>query len=390
VSQPPGGAPSQPLTDALPVPVRARPALPDAWRSLGIRYGTALGVAAIALGIRLAVSPVIGSSAPFLHSFPAIILVAWLAGFGPSVLVTLVTAATSLLVFIVPRWDVEIAARSDLVALVVYLGVGTLIGWMTNRFREERRTAEEARLAAEAATVAARDRAAHNERLVRVRDGFASMLAHELRTPLTVIIGDLALIRRLGDGLPPPAPELVRDMQAEAERLQVLVEDLLVLNRDDGQLELTLDPTSVRRTVEALLAGRAGADIPEGLVVDIPRGLPLVLADAVCLEQVLRNLLSNARKYGGPPVRLTAEACGRVVRISVEDNGPGIPPGEEERIFELFVRGAERRAGSPGAGVGLYVCRRLAAAMGGRIWAERRPTGGTAFRMELSVPAREE
>lgn len=358
-------------------------------RPVLMRYGFALAVAVVSLAIRLAIWPLLGTSAPFLHSFPAIILVAWVAGFGPSVVVTCFTAATSAVLFLAPRWSTDIAAGTDLAALLIYPLVGFLIGWMTSRFREERRTAEEARRAAEEVTAVARARAAHNERLLRVRDGFASMLAHELRTPLTVIIGDLVLLRRLEASLPDPAPELVADMQAEASRLQVLVEDLLILNRDDGHLDLSLEPTSVRHAIDEVLEVRARGDVPDGLSVEIPPGLPLVQADAVCLGQVLRNLLSNARKYGSPPVRLVAEARGPVVRISVSDRGAGIPAGDEERIFELFVRGARRPPGSPGAGVGLYVCRRLTTAMGGRIWAERPPEGGVAFRMELPV-AREE
>jgi two-component system, OmpR family, sensor histidine kinase KdpD len=141
----------------------------------------------------------------------------------------------------------------------------------------------------------------------------------------------------------------------------------------------------VRRTVEELVGGRARVDIPDDLAVQLPPDLPLVQADAICLGQVVRNLLSNARKYGAPPVRLVAEPRGGMVRISVVDSGPGIPAGDEERIFELFERGAGRPPGSPGAGVGLYVCRRLTAAMGGRIWAERPPDGGMAFRVELAA-----
>jgi two-component system sensor histidine kinase KdpD len=384
-----GGARSGGTEDGSSRPADARAAGPPSvrigtpGRTTLARYGSGLFIAAVALGVRLVIWPLIGTSAPFLHSFPAIILTAWLVGLGPSIMVTIVTAATSLVLFVAPRWDADVASRSDLVGLIVYVGVGALLGWMTTRFREERTASETARLAAEDATAIARAQAAHNERLVRVRDGFASMLAHELRTPLTVIIGDLALLQRLGGTLPDPTPELVEDMQAEAARLQVLVEDLLVLNRDDAHLELAVEPTSVRRTVDGLLRQRARAELPTDLEVDLPAGLPLVQADAVCLGQVLRNLLSNARKYGAPPVRLSAVTRGDTVRISVVDAGTGIPPGDEERIFELFVRGTMRPLGSPGAGVGLYVCRRLMTAMGGRIWAERPAAVGMAFHLEL-------
>jgi two-component system sensor histidine kinase KdpD len=120
--------------------------------------------------------------------------------------------------------------------------------------------------------------------------------------------------------------------------------------------------------------------------VDLPPGLPTAFADPTYVEQVIRNLLSNAAKYGGPgtTVEITAEADDNEVRIRIIDDGPGFPAEEAERVFELFFR-SSATATAAGAGIGLFVCARLVRAMGGRIWAMPRPSGGAEFGFTLRV-----
>jgi signal transduction histidine kinase len=120
--------------------------------------------------------------------------------------------------------------------------------------------------------------------------------------------------------------------------------------------------------------------------VEVPPGLPTVSADPTYVEQVVRNLLSNAAKYGGEePVRLIAEAGRDEVRIRILDRGPGFQPEEGSRLFELFYRAPSTAGQASGAGIGLYVCARLIQAMGGRIWATPRPDGGAEFGFALTV-----
>jgi two-component system sensor histidine kinase KdpD len=120
--------------------------------------------------------------------------------------------------------------------------------------------------------------------------------------------------------------------------------------------------------------------------IEIPPGLPTVSADPTYVEQVVRNLLSNAAKYGGAePIRLVAEAGDAEVRIRILDRGPGFRSDEGARLFELFYRAPSTAGRASGAGIGLYVCARLIQAMGGRIWATPREDGGAEFGFALAV-----
>jgi two-component system, OmpR family, sensor histidine kinase KdpD len=118
--------------------------------------------------------------------------------------------------------------------------------------------------------------------------------------------------------------------------------------------------------------------------VSIPPDLPLVPVDAVLIEQVLVNLLDNAFKYSDPsgPVHVSAEAADGTLAVEVADQGPGLPPGEEERAFEKFHRATTRHRGF---GLGLPICRAIVTAHGGRIWAEPLAPRGVAFRFTLPL-----
>ena len=113
----------------------------------------------------------------------------------------------------------------------------------------------------------------------------------------------------------------------------------------------------------------------------------MVAADEEYLAQIMRNLLSNAAKYSGAgsTVEVSLEDTEGEVLIRVRDNGPGIAEDDADRLFGLYYRSAQQATTAPGAGIGLFVCRELVAAMGGRIWAESRPEGGSEF--GFSIPA---
>jgi len=117
----------------------------------------------------------------------------------------------------------------------------------------------------------------------------------------------------------------------------------------------------------------------------VPTDLPLVLIDDVLIEQVLINLLDNALKYtaADTPIEISASSADGTVLVEVADRGPGLPPGDEKRIFDKFFRGGTGAV--RGAGLGLAICQGIVEAHGGRIWAENRPGGGVAFRFTLPV-----
>jgi signal transduction histidine kinase len=210
-----------------------------------------------------------------------------------------------------------------------------------------------------------------------LKNEFVSMVSHELRTPLTSIAGFTDTLRESWTSFgPAEIDEFLLIMRRETEHLRDLVEDILVIPRlEAGQLRLDLTAIDVRSAVFS--SGDAvftedGADF----VVTIPGGVT-VLADRVRLNQVLRNLLENARKYGGDQVLVDGDWDGDLFRVAISDNGPGIPTEDRERIFDHFeqvTKGDSRSA--PGVGLGLPIARKLVGAMGGTLWYEPRfPTG---------------
>jgi two-component system sensor histidine kinase KdpD len=217
-----------------------------------------------------------------------------------------------------------------------------------------------------------------------MREAFINVLSHELRTPVTSIYGIAKVVasrwRTLDDGV---REELLGDVAAESDRLQRLVEDLVVVAKVERGVDLSAsEPVLLQHRVRAVAAAMRLEWPGRSFVVDSPDGVPPALGDDGYVEQVLRNLFGNAAKYGRSEVRARVRYDDDWVEVSVLDDGPGIAPEDLDRIFELFYR-ASRTGHVPGAGIGLFVARRLASAMGGRLWAEDRPDGGAAFRLAL-------
>ena len=243
---------------------------------------------------------------------------------------------------------------------------------------------ERARLAEEAEQAQVR---AETERL---RNSLLSSVSHDLRTPLASITGAASTLlegeTRLDAGT---RRDLLEALHEEADRLNRLVQNLLEMTRlESGALQLHTEWHSVEEVVGAAL-GRFGKALARRAVTTrVPADLPLVPMDDVLIEQVLINLVDNVLKYtpAESPIEVSAQDTGTAVLVEVADRGPGLPPGEERRIFEKFHR-AEATPPVRGAGLGLAICRGIVRAHGGRIWAENRPEGGVAVRFTL--PAKE-
>ena len=221
-----------------------------------------------------------------------------------------------------------------------------------------------------------------------VRETFIGILSHELRTPLTTIFGGAKLLARETSSLDEETRRgIFRDIHDEAERLQRLVEDVVALNRfGEGPGEIGWEPVLMQRVVPRVVQSEEGRWPGVTFSLDIAHGLPTVSADPTYVEQVIRNLISNAAKYGGAgsSVTISVEARGEEVLTRVLDDGPGFPPEETNRLFELFYRSPGTAAAASGAGIGLFVCARLIAAMGGRIWASS-TGGGGEFGFALNI-----
>ncbi|RPH74801.1 MAG: two-component system sensor histidine kinase KdbD, partial [Nitrospiraceae bacterium] len=172
----------------------------------------------------------------------------------------------------------------------------------------------------------------------------------------------------------------------EARRLDRLVRNLLDMTRlESGVVQLQKEWHPVEEIVGAALTRLEGRLSGHQVGTNFPPDLPLVLVDGVLMEQVLINLLENALKFTPPStaIELSATASDHELVFEVADRGPGIPPGDEQRIFDKFYRAGPAREG--GVGLGLTVCRGIIEAHGGRIWVEKRPGGGAVFRFTLPV-----
>ena len=219
-----------------------------------------------------------------------------------------------------------------------------------------------------------------------VRDAFLGILSHELRTPVTTIYGGSEMLsRRSGSVSDETKLEVLDDIRAEADRLYRLVENLLVLSRVERQgLQIETEPVLMQRLLPRVIEGESSRWVGARFVTELPAGLPPVAAEETYLEQILRNLLGNAAKYGGDgPVVVTARDNGATVEVTVSDHGPGFPNDERGRLFELFYRSPSLARTASGAGIGLFVCRQLVTAMNGRMWAANAPGGGAEFGFEL-------
>jgi PAS domain S-box-containing protein len=238
------------------------------------------------------------------------------------------------------------------------------------------------------AMVAALGDVTERKRLDALRDTFIGILSHELRTPVTTILGGSRLLdserRNLDDAT---RAELIRDITAEAERLHRLVEDLLVLARTERGVSMRMaDPVLVRHIIPRVVADEQrfwpGLEVSTSVSPQ-----PTASGDAAYVEQVLRNLLSNAAKYGADsgPVEIAAKANHDSVQVTVRDHGPGIASEDLPYVFDLFYRGKSAARSASGAGIGLFVCRQLVEAMGSQIWARRPDDGGTEFGFSLPL-----
>lgn len=221
----------------------------------------------------------------------------------------------------------------------------------------------------------------------RLRSTLLSSVSHDLRTPLATITGAASTLLESGEHLDAATRhELLECVHEEAERLGRLVQNLLQMTRiESGPLQLRAEWHSIEEVIGAALARVEKQLGRRHVTTQVPPELPLVPIDDVLIEQLLVNLLENAIKYTPPdsPIVVTAAATDRLMRVEVADRGPGLPPGEEERIFAKFYRGQ----GSPGrsSGLGLAICEGIVGAHGGRIAARTLAEGGSAFSFTLPL-----
>jgi K+-sensing histidine kinase KdpD len=226
---------------------------------------------------------------------------------------------------------------------------------------------------------------AQEQQAIELQEAFVGVISHELRTPITTILaGSRLLQRRLPADTPPG--ELAVDIEAEADRLVRIVDDLLVLSRIEGRhLAVAEDPIHLSHLLQRIVKAEAARWPTRRFVAPRLGSVHLVRGEETYVEQVLRNLLSNAAKYSPPgsAVEVQVVPAGDEIEVRVLDEGMGIARDEVEKLFSLFYRSPSTRATAAGAGIGLFVSRRLVDEMGGRMWARQRPEGGSEFGFSL-------
>ncbi|HEY7590049.1 MAG TPA: ATP-binding protein [Candidatus Limnocylindrales bacterium] len=221
-----------------------------------------------------------------------------------------------------------------------------------------------------------------------VKDEFLGLVSHELRTPVTTIFGNARLLRDRGERLSDDARQaMIADIAHDSERLLGIIENMLLLTRLESGPQPDLEPNIlahvVREAIDSFERRHPGRKV--ALVAE-PRHV-IVEADRTYIELLLENLLGNADKYSpaGSAIDVRIEVHDGEAHVAVLDRGIGLSDVEPAQIFAPFYRGAEAKRQASGIGIGLAVCRRVAEAQGGRIWARSRAGGGSEFGFALPL-----
>jgi two-component system sensor histidine kinase KdpD len=223
----------------------------------------------------------------------------------------------------------------------------------------------------------------------QVRSALLSGVSHDLRTPLAVIAGASSGLLQTDAIDEATRRQLLETIADEATRLTRLLENILQMSRlEIGGASARMQWNILEEIVGSALVRTRGELGERRVEVTIPPDLPLLLVDGLLLEQLFVNLLENAARYtpAQSTVRITARPEGRWLLISVADDGPGLPSGSEERIFEKFTRGDPTADAGRGSGLGLAICRAVAKVHGGTITASNRPGRGVQFSLRLPLP----
>ena len=250
------------------------------------------------------------------------------------------------------------------------LEVGTFIGTQLGRVVERQRIE------------------GHMRELDRAKSEFVANAAHELRTPLTTILG---LTEIIANPKRPLAPEQFEEsmglLKRQGERIGRLLTNLLDYSRIEVHTEIELQPLNLLAAVEAAVDASPS---PEGfdISVDIERD-SVVMADAIKLEQVIVNLLTNAYRYGGKNITISSTVSSTTdadhVALSIADDGPGIEASLMASLFDPFTRGRSTQS-ITGSGLGLAIVKRLVESFGGRITVHSEEGSGARFEIELKTP----
>ncbi len=272
-------------------------------------------------------------------------------------------------VFIPPPLEFTMPSLRDDLELGVMLAVAAIASVLAERLRQQL------------------DLARRQADLEGLRNALLSGLSHDLRTPLAALVGAGAALHEANLD-PIHRREFSRIVAEEASRLDRLVNHLLKLTRlEAGGLNTKPEAQAIDETIGAALCHLERQLGRRTIRTHAPEEVPLTSFDPVLIEQVIVNLVENVIRHTPEesPVEISVGVEDHHVVVEVADRGPGVPAGEEERVFERNYRGPNARREDGGMGLGLTLCRAIIGAHGGRIWLENRPSGGTIVLFTLPI-----
>lgn len=298
---------------------------------------------------------------PYLFEWPTVIAAAWLGGFGPGLVATVLASGSILFFWVEPFGTLRVRHASDLVGLSLFALCGVVVSVL----------------------IASLHRARAREELLRhSRETILGIVAHDLRNPLASIVAATSLVR-----LKPQELRPLDVIDRSARRMDHLIRDLLDASviDSDGALSMVLQRESVVSVVIEAVAAAMPVAIPKAIqIVTEPFDDLCALCDRERMLQVLGNLLGNAVKFTpeGGRITLRVTRMQAFARIEVADSGPGIKPAQQEAVFDRHWTG--NRPGA-GAGLGLFIARAIVRAHGGRLWLHCEPGRGATFVLTIPV-----
>ncbi len=347
-------------------------------RPLVLRYGVAVLASAAALGLSLALRPVIEPTL-FIFFFAALFVSTYRGGFGPG-LVVIVAGALGGNYFLMsngPGFNLEPVA---LVRTGFFVAVASVAAWLSER---QLRASERARQAEDALIARQRElRMAMSGLLEKTREleHFAYVASHDLKEPIRKIASYSELLTtRYSDVLDGMALRYLAYIGEGALRMKQLIEDLLTY-ASTTKNEETWEKVDLGETARLAVTDLETAIEQQGAVVTV-EALPVVRGNPTQLRQLLQNLIANAIKFKSaapPTVRLFSRVDGQNVMVGVQDNGIGIASAYHASIFEMFQRLHSKQL-YEGTGIGLAVCKRIVQHHGGRLWVESSEGAGATF-----------
>ena len=364
-------------------------------RRVALRYGFALVSVGLALVVRIWADPHLGADQEFVTFLAAVAVTTWFAGLGPALVALALGTIAGAWFFLDPRGSFAITSLPDLVGLSIYLAASLVIVVMGQALSRARRLADRNREEVRRLNALLEDRVAARtgelREALRELEGFAYSIAHDLRAPLRAMSGMAQILQ--DDYLEKPLDAAglghAARISEAAQRMDALIGGLLSYSRLTRE-EVELAPVEledVLASTTARLAAELRASKGE-IVVDGP--LPRVFAHVKTLSLAVGNLLSNGLKFMAPGVaprvRVRAERRDGKAILWIEDNGIGIPPEYQERVFGVFET-LHPRGRYGGVGIGLAIALKAVVRMGGRMGVESVPEKGSRFWIELREAA---